>query len=248
MDTEREQLQKRFRELNDRALHKGRYAYSGFLSLAEQDALLSLRPAPEALAGLEGGYAMAERKLACFGSEALCGHAEEPPVCWVAIRPLSAKFAEALTHRDYLGALMGLGIKRETLGDIVPEDGAAYLFCLESVASFICGELTQVRRTAVRAERCDPPAIRLREPETTEENVASERLDAIVAAVYKLPRSRAAELFDKELVFIGGRAARSAAAVREGDIVSVRGYGRFVYCGIVKETRKGRLRVCVKIY
>lgn len=75
---------------------------------------------------LYGGREEAERKILRFGSEAELGYEQPFPICCIRIRPLSAKFADKLSHRDYLGALMNLGIERSTIGDILPGEGEAF--------------------------------------------------------------------------------------------------------------------------
>lgn len=243
MTDDEKRLVRRFEELGDRAAVRGKPAYSEFLTLAEQELL------PRAVSGnccLFGGWEDAERRIACFGENA----GDCAPVACLRCSPLSAKFAEELGHRDYLGALMSLGLRREVLGDILLAGGDAYLFCLESVADFVIGELTQIRRTAVRCERVDaPPQNAFPTPEERQVVVSSVRLDALVAAVYALSRSEGQELIAQGRVFINGRQTPSASApLAEGDQVSVRGHGRFQFCGIARETKKGRIRVTVKIY
>ena len=114
MENDIRQLKKRFEELEDRAETRGYAVYSDFLTLAEQDVLLSAVPCAE----LIGGYIAAERKIACFGES----YGAEPPCVWIKIAPRQQKFADKLTHRDFLGSLLGLGIKRELLGDIILEE------------------------------------------------------------------------------------------------------------------------------
>lgn len=240
-------LKNRLTELAQRAWDRGVWVFSEFLTLAEQDTLLKLRlPCPFAL---WGGLESAERKIASFGSEELCGYTEAPPVVCLRIEPVRQEFADSLTHRDFLGSLMALGIRREVLGDIEIADNVGYLFCLDSIAGFIAENLTSVRHTTVRCALSDPPDRLSAPPPVTELVVASERLDAAVAAVYRLSRSRAQELIEKEQVFLSGRLASGASAeLTEGDIVSVRHYGRFLYEGVARETKKGRLRIMVRIY
>ena len=174
---------------------------------------------------------------------------EPPPVQCVRIEPVQQKFADDLTHRDFLGSLMALGLRREVLGDIEIAENVGYLFCLESIAGFVCENLVSVRHTTVRCEPSDPPEKLTAPPPVTELVVASERLDAAVAAVFRLSRSQAQELIEGEQVFLSGRAARSASAVlAPGTVVSVRRHGRFLYEGIARETKKGRLRVLVRIF
>ena len=172
MDNELEMLKKRLVELSRRSAERGIKTNSEFLSLGEQTELLRLRL--ESPCALDGGYAEAERRVAVFGGE-------RAPLCCLEISPVSKKFAEPLTHRDYLGALMGLGLRRSVLGDVVLCGGNAYVFCLESVAGHIADGLTQVRRTQVRVATAEtPPEEAVRPPEPVTVNAASERLDGSV--------------------------------------------------------------------
>ena len=126
----------------------------------------------------------------------------------------------------------------------------AYVFCLETVAGFLCDNLDEVRRTPVRCERTAvPESLLAAEPEERELVVASPRADALVAAVYRLSRSEAQALFVRGLVFVNARLLENGSReLNDGDIVSVRGYGRFVFGGMLRETKKGRIRASVLIY
>lgn len=250
MTQEQEQLKKRLTELARRAYARGCYVTTDFLNLAEQDVLAHLRLdgacAPYVL---EGGYEGAERKIACFGSEALCGYVNQPPIACLCIAPVSQKFSDALAHRDFLGALMSLGIRRELLGDILVADNCGYLFCEESICEYLIRQLEQIRHTTVRCSRASAPACCVTPPPQTAVNVASTRLDAVVAAVFHLSRSDSSRLFLQEKVFVNSRLARSGdATLTDGAIVSVRGLGRFVFDGVARQTRKGRLQVLVRKY
>lgn len=243
-----QQIKNRFQELASRSIERGCYSYSEFLTLAEQSTLTAMRlPEPYEL---KGGYQNAERKLACFGSLDICGYDEIAPICCMCIVPANPKFADSLTHRDFLGALIGLGIRREVLGDIVVEENKGYLFCLESMADFISSQLTQVKHTSVKTGVSDSiPAGAVHVPEKSSIVVASERLDAVIAAVYKLSRSKSQKFLSQEKVFVNSRMTDAPAyALSSGDTVSVRGFGRFIYEGIEKETHKGRLRAEVRIF
>lgn len=240
-------LKNRLSELASRSFDRGVWVFSEFLTLAEQDVLLRMRL--KAPFTLFGGLPTSERKIACFGSGELCGCVEDPPLACLKIEPAMRKFADPLTHRDFLGALMSLGLRREVMGDIEIVDNVGWLFCLESVAPFITDNLTSVRRTTVRVSPSAPPVTLSSPPPVTELVVASERLDAAVAAVFRLSRSQAQELIDREQVFISGRLPKSASLdISPGSVVSVRHYGRFVYEGVARETKKGKLRVLVRIY
>lgn len=248
MEGDIQQQKKRLTELSDRAYARGCYTTTEFLTLAEQDVLLHLSRCNVPVR-LDGGYDGAERKIAVFGSSDLCGYDMPSPIVCIAICPVLQKFAGTLSHRDFLGSVMGLGIRREMLGDILVHDNCGYLFCLDSISSYITDQLTQVRHATVHCKISPPPAICLSPPPRQTVNVASERLDAIIAAVYHLSRSDAQRYFGQEKVFVNSRLTGSPAGTpRAGDIVSVRGLGRFVYDGIDQATRKGRLRIFVRKY
>jgi len=242
------QTQRRIEELSARAAARGCWTNTEFLTTAEQD--LACRAKLDAPCRLVGGYEGAERRVAQFGSEALCGYEAEAPIVCLLIAPLAPKFAEALCHRDFLGSLMGLGVRREVLGDILIQDTSAYLFCLESIADYIAEQLVQVRRTPVTVSRADglPPFL-ITPPEKVGLVVGSERLDALTAAVWKLSRAEGKKLVEDGRVFVNSRLVENPAfELKSGDMVSVRGYGRFLYEGAAAETRKGRLHVEVRIY
>ncbi len=239
-------FEKRMTELASRAASRGIYIYSNFLDQSQQSLLHKYKLG--APIELIGGYDLAERKLARFGDEYSGGNSDAPIVC-LSISPTSQKFAQSLTHRDFLGSLMGLGIQRETLGDIIVYENCGYLFCLESVSEFITSQLCAVKRTPVKVARSEPPQAAVELPDIREAVVSSNRVDAVIAAIYRLSRSESLLLFKQERIFINSRTVRSASALlSEGDVVSVRGYGRFIYEGLAHETKKGRMRINVRVY
>ncbi len=239
--------EQRFIELSQRAESRGIWTRTDFLTLYEQSTLRRLRiSCPYTL---WGGTEMSERKVAMFGSAELTGYEMSSPIACLKIEPLSQKFAGTLTHRDFLGSLMSLGMRREVMGDIEVLDNTGYLFCLDTAAGFIASELHEVKRAAVRCTLTEPPDKLSEKPEITEYVIASERVDAIISSIYRLSRSEAKELIDKEKVFISGKLVTSASEnISEGEIISIRGLGRFVYEGVKSETRKGRLRVLARVY
>ncbi len=225
----------------------GIWLYSGFLSLAEQDDLLSCKEAQGRSFRLIGGYDSAERKILAAGNEAEAGP-PEPPISVIAVNPRSAKFAEELIHRDYLGAILALGIERSVIGDILVRDKRAWFFCLSSVADMVASSLTEVRRTSVTAAVIteDVPELQPRYM-PLRLNVASERMDAIVSALAGISRGQTDRLFAAGKVFLNGRTTMDRSLrLKEGDILSVRGFGKAVYDGIEYETKKKRYQVRVR--
>ena len=234
-------------DLCRRSEKTGSWQYSAFLTPAEQEDLMTDPEGARFSFQLTGGYENAERKLMAAGSEEESGP-PAPPVSVVLVRPKSEKFSEDLSHRDFLGAILGLGFDRSVLGDLIIRDSKAWVFCLSSVAELLVSSLTQVRRTPVLAEEVSPdvPELQPRYQELRL-NVASERLDAVVAAFAGLSRSQADRLFASEKVLVGGRTVTDRSfRLREGDVISVRGFGKAVYDGIEYETRKSRYRILLR--
>lgn len=247
--TEEEREMHRFCELAEACYAKGRYTFTDFLGLAESD--LFYRAAPDfsyvpytVFGGAEG----CERVMVRFGDEDSLGYAPAPfPIACLSVRPAAAKFAEELTHRDCLGALMNLGIKRECLGDICPADGGFLLFCDEKLSDYVCENLTRLRHTAVRTARCAPPASVFARVERERIQVTSPRADAVLARAYHLSRSESGELFPARRVFINGRVCTDGSApLREGDVLTARGYGRLRYAGFEGLSRKGKQNTVIE--
>ena len=244
-------LRKRFIELAARSYNNGIYTFTDFLGLAEQSELAALtRELSYAGLTLFGGVEGAERVMARFGSEDELGYIEPFPIVCVKLSPKSQKFSEDLTHRDYLGALMNLGIERDTLGDIAVIDKSAYVFMKEGILAHVLESLTRVRHTDITASICESlPGGGLYKTEEITVQVSSERLDAVIARVYHLSRENAAALFSKRLVFVQGKEISSISYTpRTGEIVSIRGFGRFVYRGYQSNSKKGKLNVLVEKY
>lgn len=242
-------LRKRFSELGAKAMLQQRTIYSDFLTIDEQNILL--RGNYDAHVSLWGGHEGAERCLACFSydqnEEAIIA---DCPAVWVAIRPVSKKFADNLSHRDFLGTLMGLGIRRETVGDILITDNCGYVFCLEKIAEYIAANLDRVRKTSIKCAIGElPPESCMPQPDEENVIVASLRLDAVIAAVFKLSRADSQALFMQNKVFINGKITNNSSfQLSGGEIISVRGTGRFVFYAAFGETKKSRLKIKVGIY
>ena len=248
MADENELLKKRYIELSERAL--GYYTYTDFLALAEQSLFCEVKSKIKVPYCEFGGAAGCERVVVRFGDEALIGYDGGFPITVIEICPKDKKYAEKLTHRDYLGALTSLGITRDVLGDIVVKEDKCYLFCLDGISEYIEKELTRVRNTYVICKRTDEvPEGELYTCESVRVQVSSERLDAVIAKLYRLSREDAQALFKKGLVFVSGKEIRSVSYTpKPDDKISVRGRGRFIYRGFVSESKKGKLNIELSVY
>lgn len=246
-----EKLKRHLIDLSRRASGRNMYTFSSFLSLPEQELYFQARKDfGPVKSDLQGGSETAERKIAVFGSLEDFGYEEEIPISVIEVKPLNEKFAEELTHRDYLGAILNLGIDRSLIGDIIIKEKNAWFFCLNSIAEFMTDSLTQVKHTQVRCTIVSDDIPELKPTfEEISVNVASERIDAIVAAFTHLSRGHASELFSREKVFINGKVTfDTSMRLKENDVLSIRGFGKAIYLGIQNETKKGRLYVQLKKY
>lgn len=218
-------------------------AFSCFLSLREQE--LVRRLMGEESLTFFGGYAGAERAVACYlppylEPESL--YAEGPVAC------IRASFFEedALTHRDFLGSLMGAGIKRETVGDICVGKGSCDFFLLDEMAPYVLQNLLSAGRTRLHLEKVplEEAQIPVPELEVIRGTLASCRLDSVISTGFRLSRTRAAEL-----VLAGGAAIdglpcqKPDRQVEAGAVISLRGMGKIRLAGLKGQTRKGRLSV-----
>ncbi|ETP70936.1 hypothetical protein UYO_3121, partial [Lachnospiraceae bacterium JC7] len=204
-----------------------------------------------------GGHTDSDRNVICF----LPGYISEEdflisePLAGDIIKclhivPLNQKFADALSHRDFLGALMNMGIERDQIGDILVEESDAFVFVLSEIAEIIAGELCRVRHTSVKCEIVSPCECTI-EPRFTEisGSVASERLDAVIAMVFHLSRGKAQDIIKAENVFINGRSTTdSGYDLKPGERISVRGYGKFIFVEMGNVTKKGRVYAHIKLY
>ena len=141
---EEELLKKRLMELCEKAYNQNIYTYTHFLNEYEQSIYQDMKQElAYAHPILVGGHKYFTRAVVMFGSEELFGYQGEVPVVCARISPVFDKFAEELSHRDYLGALMNLGIERHLIGDILIDGRYAYIFCMEHIIGVIKEQLDQ---------------------------------------------------------------------------------------------------------
>lgn len=244
-----QQLKNRLIELADKAYSRNIYTYTPFLGLAEQQAYYGVeREVSYAGVSMEGGAPLCERKIIRFGDP---GYEEAFPIVRLEIRPKTPKFAENLTHRDFLGAVMNLGIERDVVGDIfLPDEKSALLFCHENIADYIVENLDRVRHTNVVCKRAEGEiALESAEPERISVTVASPRADGVISRVYNLSREESRELFNNGRVFINGIQTQNLSCqLKEEDAVTVRGFGKFIYYGQTGVSKKGKERVEVGVF
>lgn len=198
-----------------------------------------------------GGYHEAERKMLVYlpdylEESALFGE-DSPLVC------LRATFFEGDTpsHRDFLGALMGAGIARETVGDICVGKGSCDFFVTAEIAPYIEQNFLSAGRTKPRLTRISLDSVSIAEPETKEirDTLASVRLDSVIAAGFRMGRSAAAGYVTAGKVSIDGLPCEKPdKSLIEGAKISVRGLGKIRLANVGGQTKKGRISVTIHRY
>lgn len=243
-------LKNRIQELAKIADRRGIPTYTDFLNLNEQSILHAMaRQLGPVTVSSYGGYELAERKLFCFiGQDSYCE--PEFPVVIVKIAVKNEKYSDRLTHRDYLGSILNLGIDRSKVGDILVDFPNAYVFCKEEIGEYIKNSLEKIKHTQVSTTLVEQTDFHI-EPKFEEirKSVSSIRLDTMIAAAFQGSRSSLCGLITGEKVYVNGRLASSNSyALKEGDIVSVRGYGKFRFQEVQSRTKKGRTCVLLQKY
>lgn len=221
-----------------------------FLSPREQELARFLFGTPEGLYAF-GGYPDAERKMLVYLPEYLEESAlydqDSPCVC------LRATFyqGDSPNHRDFLGALMGCGVGRETLGDICVGKGSCDFFVTEEIAPYLLQNFTSAGRTRLHLEQIPLADASIPEPEVKEikDTLASLRLDSVISSGFRIGRSLAAQYVSTGKAALEGLPCEKPdKAVAEGMTISVRGLGKIKLHSVNGKTKKDRISVVIHRY
>ncbi len=244
-----DELIRRGEDLRERCERTCSVTNTAFLTPAEQYALSAWsRRAADCRMILRGGVEGAERCAAFF----LPFYMEETdfdPGEYIRCIKVTAGFGQP-GHRDYMGAVLGLGIKREWLGDIMVEGSTAHIFCLNTVADHLLASLDKVGRYGVKTREIplSEAPVPKREVKEVTFSVMSLRLDAVAAGMFNLSRTSAAGMIAAGEVSLNySECLRPDAIVQPGDIVSVRGCGKGSLASVGGQSRKGRTFVTAEI-
>lgn len=237
-------------DLKNMAFQREIVTFTDFLDLHQLHMIKDLKNSfPGIITETSGGYEYAERQMAAFIPDALSYEWEFPIRCLKIVKS-GGKFQERLRHRDYLGAMVHLGVERSMLGDILTSGDAAWFFCVDTMADFFTRELTKVRRTLVETQIL-PPTETIPEParKPVRGTVSSVRLDAVLSIAFGGSRTKLTPLVQGGKVYVNGCLVTSNGyTLREGDIVSVRGKGKFQFLQVLSQTKKGRYAILLEVY
>ncbi len=187
---------------------------------------------------LFGGFESAERTVLCLMPD----WCEDPHFPITAIS-FNYRKCDSLSHRDFLGALMALGLNRETVGDILIEDGRAVIFVLSDVADFILSQITKIGAVGVSAQKgYVEPLPNISKVEALSTTVASLRIDCVVASLCGLSRGSASMAISDGKVAVNSISVlKSTATVDSDDIITVRQKGKFKITSCDMHSKKGRI-------
>lgn len=233
--------------------------FSRFLNERERVVAADAARAENANPSFYGGYDGAARTICGFfkgtyaedypenadDCEALQGMTKKDlyPICAVTF---SYRKVDKLTHRDFLGAVLGAGLERSMLGDILVAEDYAIVFCLDVVREIVAG-ITKVGKIGVKTECGLTRGLPEIKTEILEKTVSSLRLDCIVGACTNLSRDKSASLIRSGMISADFSVCQNVSfIVSEGAVISIRGYGRFRLARIVGESKKGRLHINVE--
>ena len=253
MTKEEQILRNRFLELANLTYRRGIPTSTDFLTLYEQDFFCQQweqkkKELPPVYSMLSGGNSISERKLAIFLPDQSYQD-QYHPIAILKMVPVNEKFFEDLSHRDYLGALMNLGIERSVLGDIILDGHTAYLYCKENMKDYISENLYMVKHSHIHISVAENVTEIAPKFEEIRGSVATPRLDSVLALAFHGSRSSLSGLIEGKKVFVNSRLTESNSyLLKDGDIVSVRGYGKFIYNETVGTTKKGRAYISLNKY
>ena len=194
----------------------------------------------------EGGFQNSERKLYIIYHEDYDAAEIEKPYQILEFSWYS-KSAKKPTHRDLLGSIIGAGIKREMLGDIMLQGDSAYVVCSIEVSGYILNNIERIGNIPVKLQLAEQVTAIEEDSKVINTTVASLRLDSIISAGFGLARTKAAELIKSGRVRINWEEKDlTSKVIKQNDVISLRGKGRIILEAISGNTKKDRIKITIK--
>lgn len=236
------------RDLISMAEKTGKIFFSGFLSEHEACSAQRIVQRYKCNFLFFGGYESAEMSILAvsYGYSAL---KEDFPIKCLKITSTNKK--SSLNHRDYMGALMSVGINRDSFGDIIAFPTYAYVFVRSSISDYLINSITSVGRDKCVISQVDFCALHFNGNKFEEKTIiiSSSRIDCFVSVICSLSRERSAEIINNRLVFINGIEAKNTSQkINENDKIVIRKFGKYIVGPIEGKTHKDRFKLTVKKY
>ncbi len=197
-----------------------------------------------------GGQSQSERQIIGLGHDNITIDKDEFPIGYLKIT-VKTGIGKPLSHRDYLGAIMGLGIEREKIGDLLIQENEAYVMTHSDIIEYICHSLDAISRygkvTCHIVSKDELPDFEA-EYKSISSTVSSVRADAVIAAGFQISRSTVAKLIANQRAMCNGVIISQSSRINQGDICTLRGHGKIKINEIGSITKKGRVRVNIYRY
>lgn len=249
---EERSLINRINDLCKAADQRRQFQFTEFLDMTEATRTMSYLESLKRPYRMYGGYKAAERQLAIIYSENEKNDSVDVmPVSFVRVTPISNPYLRKLTHRDYLGALMNLGIERRVLGDILLLEDGAVIICMTHIEAYIVKCLSTIGQSEVVIDVINHIDLNQyqRDFKLIRSTVASLRLDSIVKVCSNKSRGDSATMIRCGKVSINAReVTKTSTIIQEGQILSIRGLGKFKISHIGQRTKKNRIVVEIDQY
>ena len=249
-DIEERQFVKTIVEYSIRAEQQNRPFFTHFHNKDWMQSLLTKYVAQSTYLsyGFFGGYENAERQILAVSPYTL-----DDAEYLIGILKIEVKtgMGKALTHRDYLGAIMGLGIERNTVGDIILNESGAYVFVEMSMIPYIRSQLISIGKyQKIQIDEIELKDVHIEKPKikVIETTVSALRMDTVCANAFGISRSECAKLIQGDKARCNGLMAHVSDLVKEGDVVTLRGYGKAQIKSINGRTKKDRMHITIEKY
>ena len=233
-------LLRRINDLKNKSEREYCVMYSAFLTPAEQSLIMRVDEFFGCIS-FDGGTEEAERRLCRIRTDEYQPDDGAPiALLSVAVTDTSAE----ISHRDVLGSLMGLGIRRDMIGDIFAAGNTALFFCHQSVSEYVIINLTKIGRYKANVQSGSADMLPQPEMKKSTVNVSSMRLDSLCGEGFGMSRTKAQELIRRGLVSVNWQPCDNVSReLCEGDRLSARGYGKLKIGSVTGTSKKGRLFV-----
>lgn len=245
-----ELFEARIRDLYRKCSREFSPVYSFFLDEAQSAAaeIICRRQGESLLHGFWGGFEEAQRRMLCVYPDYTESYALDE--CPMKCLTFSYRKEDKLTHRDFLGSFMALQLKREVIGDILVSEGRTQAFVTDTAAKLILSTISKIGRVGIKVTDSEPFSTEIKQEfDTIGGTVASLRLDCVVSFAAKISRENAARLIRSEKVSVNHLPVTSLShELSEGDIISARGCGKFIFAAVDGTTKKGRIHVILRKY